>query len=334
MKTVFFDVEDYEVEFLNSHNDGSFVLINSSLNETNTFPKEVYDAEIISVFTTSRVPGKVLEKFKNLKLIALRSVGFNHIDADYCTTHGIVVETSPNYGNKSVAEFAFALMLNVCRKIFQAQEDYEQGLFVPQNLMGYELGGKTVGIIGVGAIGAEFAKLAHGFEMKILGFDLYLKQELVEKYGLQYVDLDTLLEKSDFISLHAPLTKDNFHIINATALNKMKSSAIIINTARGEHIDTEALYNAIKSGRIAGAGLDVLESENSVADTNLVLGIDRLSKNDLKNTLINTKLFQLKNVIITPHIAYNTHEAVQRILKTTFDNITKFKSGVIQHRVI
>lgn len=335
MKTVFFDVEDYEVEFLKQHNDGNFILLNSSLNSNAKIPRaDIYDAEIISVFTTSRVGADVLEKFPNLKLLALRSVGFNHIDADYCKSHGIAVETSPNYGNKSVAEFAFALMLNVCRKIFTAQSDFEKGTFVPTKLMGYELGGKTVGIIGVGAIGAEFAHLAHGFDMKILGFDLYPKKELVENYGVEYVTLNELFECSDFISLHAPLTENNFHIINEGAIEKMKPSVVIINTARGEHIDTEALYNALKSGKIAGAGLDVLESENSVADTNLVLGIDRLSRDDLKNTLINTKLFQLPNVIITPHIAYNTHEAVNRILKTTIDNIEKFKDGKIQNRVI
>ena len=332
-KIVFFDVEDYEKDFLNKNNDGSFFLVESPLNDQTKVNEELSEAEIISVFTTSRVTKNILSKFPKLKLIALRSVGFNHVDLDYCNAHNITVETSPNYGNKSVAEFAFALMLGVCRKIFPAENDYKNMVINPNNLVGSELGGKTVGVIGVGAIGAAFVRLAYGFDMKILGYDLKPNRELIDKYGIKYVDFETILRESDFISLHAPLMKDNFHLFDAEAFAKMKKSAVLINTARGELIDSEALFNALASEKIAGAGLDVLESEATINDLNLVIGINRLSNDELRNTIINSRLFQLPNVIVTPHIAYNTYEAIDRILTTTISNIQAFREGRIQNNV-
>ena len=336
IRIIYFDVEKYEEEFLKSHNEGKYDyrLIFEPLNSVTKLSDELLNAEIISVFTTSRVTKEVLEKFPNLKLIALRSVGFNHIDTDYCKEHNIAVENSPNYGNKSVAEFAFGLMLNVCRKIIPAEENYKNMIIQPNELIGTELGGKTVGIIGLGAIGTAFARLAHGFDMKILGYDIYPKQELIDKYSIEYTDFETILQKSDFISLHAPLTKDNFHMFNVDSFKKMKNSAVIINTARGELIDSEALYNAITSREILGAGLDVLESEDTINDFDLVIGLNRLSKDELKNSLINSRLFQLPNVIITPHMAYNTNEAITRILTTTMNNIHAFEQGTIQNSVI
>lgn len=335
-KIIYFDVEEYEKDFLTKNNEGiyNYKLISEPLNSMTQIPNELLDAEIISVFTTSRVTADVLKNFKNLKLIALRSVGFNHIDLEYCKTNKISVVNTPNYGNKSVAEFAFGLMLNVCRKIIPAETDYKNMIIKPETLMGTELGGKTIGIIGLGAIGAAFARLAFGFDMKILGYDLYPNKELIEKYNIEYTDFETILNESDFISLHTPLTKDNFHLFNAEAFKKMKKNAVIINTARGELIDSEALYNAITTGEILGAGLDVLESENTINDFDLVIGLNRLTKDELKNTLINSRLFQLPNVIITPHMAYNTNEAIERILNTTMENIKSFITDKIQNSVI
>ena len=335
-KIIYFDVEEYEKDFLTKNNEGiyNYKLISEPLNSMTQIPNELLDAEIISVFTTSRVTANVLKNFKNLKLIALRSVGFNHIDLEYCKANGISVVNTPNYGNKSVAEFAFGLMLNVCRKIIPAETDYKNMIIKPETLMGTELGGKTIGIIGLGAIGAAFARLAFGFDMKILGYDLYPNKELIEKYNIEYTDFETILKESDFISLHTPLTKDNFHLFNAEAFKKMKKNAVIINTARGELIDSEALYNAITTGEILSAGLDVLESENTINDFDLVIGLNRLTKDELKNTLINSRLFQLPNVIITPHMAYNTNEAIERILNTTMENIKSFITDKVQNSVI
>lgn len=334
-KIVYFDVQEDEIDFLTSNNEGKYhyTLTEESLNDLEPLKPEYKNADIISVFTTSRVSAQVLEQFENLKLIALRSVGFNHIDIDYCINKGISVENTPNYGNKSVAEFAFALLLDVCRKVTHSYMEYKDMNVRPQNLIGQELGGKTIGIVGLGAIGSEFARLAYGFDMEILGFDKKPRCELSEKYNVRFVDFNTLLEQSDFISLHAPLTKDNYHMFNDESFRKMKHSAIIVNTARGEHIDTGALYNALNRKEIAGAGLDVLESEETISDPDYLVDINRLNECALKQTLLNTRLQQFPNVVITPHIAYNTKEAIQRILETAMSNIHAFEQGKIQNSV-
>lgn len=333
MKIVYFDVEDYEKEFLITANANyDFSLVHSPLNEMNNICPEYYNADIISVFTTSRVSAKVLEKFKNLKLIALRSVGFNHIDLEYCKKNNISVVNSPNYGNITVAEFALGLLLDVSRKITDSYNEYKNGKVTPNNLIGTELSGKTIGIVGLGAIGSAFAKIASALDMKILCYDKYEKEELKTKY--EYVDFERLLKESDFISIHAPLTKENYHMFNEKAFKKMKNTAIIINTGRGELIDSQALYNALISKEIAGAGLDVLEKEETITDFDYIVGINRLDKLTLEQTIINSRLFQLDNVIITPHTAYNSKEAIQRILNTTMNNISEFLLGNIQNKVI
>lgn len=334
-KVVFFDVEDYEKDFLQKKCDNKYTyyLISNQLNDISKLNEDIKDADIISCFTTSRVSGDILKNFHKLKLIALRSVGFNHIDLDYCKKHNITVVNTPNYGNKSVAEFAFGLMLDVCRKISKAYIDFRDMNINPLRTIGTELGDKTVGIIGLGSIGAEFARIAYGFDMKILGYDIKQQEELTKKYQVQYTDFNTLLENSDFISLHSPLTKDNFHMFSEESFKKMKPSSILINTARGELIDTQALYNALVNKNIAGAGLDVLESEETISDTEYLSDISMLNSEKLKDTVLNTRLFQMDNVIITPHIAYNTKEAINRILSTTIENITSYLSGKIQNKV-
>lgn len=334
MKIVYFDIETYEEEFLKKANQDKYEYYFETccLNDLTELKPEYLDAEIISIFTTSRISTKVLEKFKNLKLIALRSVGFNHIDLEYCKNHNITVENSPNYGNITVAEFALALLLDVSRKVTVSYNEYKNGKINPTNLIGVELFGKTAGIVGLGAIGGEFARIANALGMKILAYDKVEKEELKKKYKVQYVDFETLIQNSDFISIHAPYTKENYHMFNEESFEKMKPSAIIINTGRGELIDTQALYNALVNKQIAGAGLDVLEYEEMLVDFDYI-GINRLDKLKLKQTLINSRLFQLDNVIITPHTAYNSKEAINRILSTTMNNINEFVKGKIQNSV-
>lgn len=334
-KILYFDVQEDEKEFFKIRNENKYdyLILNDSLTHLTPLDKSFTDAQIISVFTTSRISREILKQFPRLELIALRSVGYNHVDIDYCNERGIVVVNTPNYGNKSVAEFAIALLLNVCRKVSLANIVYKEIGVDTQQLVGQELGGKTIGIVGLGAIGGEFARLAYGFDMKILGYDLFRNEKYVQDYGVVYTDFDRLLEESDFISIHAPLTEDNRHLFNEDSFNKMKNSSIIINTARGEHIDTQALYNALKNGEIAGAGLDVLESEEAISDVDYLFDISRLSEKTLMQTILNTRLQQLPNVIITPHIAYNTKEAISRILNTTMSNIDMFVNGIVQHNV-
>lgn len=336
MKIVYFDVENYEENFLkeNNKNKYEYFLESKSLNDMLTLKEEYIDADIISLFTTSRVTKTVLQQFTNLKLIVLRSVGFNHVDIEYCKEHNIVVENSPNYGNNTVAEFALALLLDVCRHVTLSYNEYKIGTVNPPCLIGTELNNKTIGIVGLGAIGSAFAKIAYGLNMKILAYDVIEKDEMKQKFNVKYVDFETLLKTSDFISIHAPLTKENYHMFNETALKKMKCNAILINTARGELIDSKALYEALINNQIAGAGLDVLENEETIADLDYIGGLSRLDKYTLERTIINSQLFKLPNVIITPHTAYNSHEAIDRILQTTMNNIDEFVNGNLQNNVI
>ena len=334
-KIIFFDVQDYEVEFLTSacHGKFEFEIVKESLNDLYSLTEPQKQAEIISCFTTSRVTKSVLEKFRNLKLIALRSVGFNHIDIDYCKEKGIYVENTPNYGNMTVAEFAFALLLDVTRKVTFSFDDLKKALINPLKTTGVELFGKTIGIVGLGAIGAEMARISHGVGLKILGFDIKERADLKEKFCVEYTDFETLVRCSDFISLHSPLTKDNYHLFNKDSFEMMKPSAFIINTARGELIDTQALYNALADKKIAGAGLDVLESEETLTDPDFLVDIGRMTTQSLQKTVLNNSLLKLDNVIITPHIAYDTHEAINRILNTAIENILAFEEGKIQNNV-
>lgn len=309
-------------------------LISERLDETTVITDEMAQANVISVFTFSRVSANVLKQFPNLKLIALRSVGFNHIDIDYCKENGIAVVNSLGYGNVTVAEFAFGLILDVMRKVTRSFVNLKDEHPYADNYMGFELKDATIGVIGTGAIGSEAVRIAHGFGMKILGFDIFPKQELVEKYGVNYVELDELLKNSDVISLHAPLTKDNFHMINEEKFNLMKKNAVVVNTARGELIDTKALYETLSSGRIFGAGLDVLEAENMLIQPDLILDFDYLQDDVIRQTLLNERLLKLHNVVVTPHIAYNSKEANERILNITMNNINTFFNGEILNSVI
>lgn len=333
MKVVFFDVEHYEEEYLHKQSGGRYILVKDALNDLSPLNPEYADADVISVFTTSRVNAKVLKQFKNLKLIALRSVGFNHVDMQYCRENHIVVENSPNYGNQSVAEFALALLMDVLRKVTMSYLGYKDAKVHPSCLMGLELYGKTMGIVGLGAIGSTFAKISHGLGMKILGYDKNEKENLKRDLNVVYTDFDTLVRKSDFISIHAPLTQENYHMFDEDCFKKMKNNAILINTGRGELIDSSALFNALVNKKILGAGLDVLENEQTITDVDYMLGINRLDKLTLEQTIINSRLFQLDNVILTPHIAYNTKEAVERILSTTVNNIKQFGVGIVQNYV-
>lgn len=333
IKTVFFDIKDYEEKHLvdDKPENCEFILIKEPFQQGFDHNYErIKDAEILSVFTSSKVPGDTLKKLPKLKLIATRSTGYNNVDMEYCKLSGIKVVNVPKYGDCTVAEFAFALLLNVARKVSQAYNELKEGRINLQGSIGFDLQGKIIGIIGTGAIGCYTAKIAHGFGMKIISYDPFPKEEIKQKYDVEYTELDELLAESDIISLHAPSTRENYHMINDEAFSRMKDGVIIINTARGEIMNTNALYRALKSGKVAGAGLDVLECEDIIANEELFLTkIDCIQKDCLEKTLINHKLLDMPNVIVTPHIAFDTKEAIDRILDTTLENIRAYLKGEI-----
>ncbi|HNW26054.1 MAG TPA: NAD(P)-dependent oxidoreductase [Candidatus Gastranaerophilaceae bacterium] len=344
MKIVFFDIREDETEAFGALCKGerkgkcqiecTCKMLKETLNEQTVLTDEIKQAEVISCFTFSRVTENVLKQFPNLKLIALRCVGFNHIDVEYCRKNNIQVLNSFGYGNITVAEFAFALLFDVSRKVTRAYINLKEGELSKDFYTGFELNGKTIGIIGTGAIGTQAIRIAKGFGMNVLGYDPFPKKELVEKYQVKYVELDELLKNSDVVSLHSPLTEDNFHLINEEKINLMKSTAVLINTARGELIDSKALYGALSENRILGAGLDVLEAENMITQPDTILDFDYLTDDYIRQTLINERLLKLHNVVVTPHIAYNSKEAKERIVSITMDNIDKFFQGEIQNSVL
>lgn len=338
MKIVFFDVKDYEREDLKklSEKGNEVVLIEDSFHvnfEENL--QKFEDADIVSVFVTSRVLAQELRRLPNLKFIATRSTGFSHINLEYCNQNNIPVTNVPRYGDITVAEYAFGLLFTLAKKITLSSSELKKNIIEPDRYIGNDLFGKTVGVIGTGSIGKQFCRIANGIGMKVLAYDLYPKMELTEKYNVEYTDLETLLKSVDIISIHVPSTKENIHLLDKKQFEMMKEGVIIINTARGEIINTQALYENLLSEKVAACGLDVLECEDIITNQDNFLRKDECKMEDcLKRTLLNHRLLTMPNVIVTPHVAYDTKEAIGRISSTTIENIEAFLDGKIQNNVI
>lgn len=339
MKIVFFGMDNISKDYIASHKDCACDIIICEKAVSNLTAQELQkykDADIISVFALSsqRLQAASLDNFANLKLISTRSTGFDHIDLAYCKKRGIAVVNVPKYGEATVAEYAMGLLLNLSRKIITARNDMFDGKYDVKEYIGFDLYGRTIGVIGTGAIGRHMIKLAQGFGMNVLAYDLYPNEEFCRICNIKYVPLEELYAKSDIISLHVPSTKENYHMINDAVIKKMKDGVIIINTARGDLIDAESLYRNLVSGKVGGAGLDVLEDEDVLIHDDIILKQGAMSMDFALNTIINNKLLRLKNVIITPHMGFNSTDAVHRILKTTLESITSFVNGKLINSVI
>lgn len=294
-----------------------------NISEINLSPK----TKILAIFMESLVTKKIINKLPDLEMIATMSTGYDHIDIHTAKTKKIPVCNVPSYGENTVAEHAMALLLGLTRKLFQSVKKVKEGVYDFHGLRGVDLKGKTIGVIGTGRIGAHLIKMAQGFEMEVLGYDPYPNQELSKKYNFKYVKLDELLAHSDFISLHVPLFKDTYHLINKKNIKKVKKGAYIINTARGGLIDPEALVWALHNNHIAGAGLDVLEDENLIQNEEKIIGA--CTNCQLKTNLMNNIIIDHPNTIVTPHNAFNSTEALKRIVDTTVENIKSFANGEI-----
>ncbi len=288
---------------------------------------ENLDVECLSVFVASKLPAEVLSRFPSLKVIATRSTGFDHIDLEYCKSKDISVLSVPAYGERTVAEYAFALLLSLSRKVFDGVYRVKhRGQFNSDGLTGFDLFEKTIGIIGTGKIGCHVAMIAQGFGMKILASDIRENEELVKNCGVKYVSLEELLASSDVITLHAPYLPATHHMLNAGNLAKVKKGSYLINTARGALVDSQALVICLKSGQLAGAALDVLEEEGYIGEE-LELLKAHPKEEELIGILATHELMTMPNVIITPHNAFNTEEALNRIWSTTYSNISSFETG-------
>jgi D-lactate dehydrogenase len=327
---VFCDVDDLAYDYLGSHKiteRANCTLLRESLNDLpQNQLQQLAKTEIISTFVYSRLTAEVLQNFQDLKLVSTRSTGYNNVDLDYCKANGIQVVNVAGYGEITVAEYTMGLLLNLTRNIEFSHGKLKNGIIKVDEDMGIDLSGKTVGVIGTGAIGRHFVGLCRAFGCNVLASDPFPNQKLIDEGACQYVELPQLFSASDIISLNCPSTKENYHLINKDTIAQMKNGVYIVNTARGELIDAIDLYEAIVSGKIKGAGLDVLEYEDVIIKNDM----DAVKNNDRNFALysvVNAKLLQLPNVVVTPHIAFNSSDAVLRILNSNVQTISDFIDG-------
>lgn len=328
MKTAFFEVEDWEKEYLAKNCKGTFLA--EPLSEKNS--QKAKDFEIISVFIYSKIDKKLLDKLPKAKLIATRSTGYDHIDVKECAKRGIAVVNVPSYGENTVAEHAFGLILSLSRKIHQSYLRTSKGEFSTDGLTGFDLKGKTIGVVGTGKIGMHAIRMAQGFEMNVIAYDTYPNKKAEKEIGFTYVPFNTLLKQSDVITLHVPLITQTFHMINKKNIKNIKKGALLINTARGGLIETDALLEALNTGILGGAGLDVLEGEKEIKEEKQLLH-NLTVKHNIKTLLENHVLTRYENVLITPHNGFNSREAIQRIMDTTVENIKAYSKKRIANKI-
>jgi D-lactate dehydrogenase len=296
-------------------------------------PSILRTADIASVFIYSQVTSAVLKKMPRLKMLATRSTGYDHIDLSYCRVHKIRVANVPFYGENTVAEHTFALILALSRKVHEAYIRTIRGNFSFEGLEGFDLKDRTMGVIGTGHIGLHVIRIAKGFGIKVIAYDVVKNSFMAETLGFKYVPFDSLLAHSDIITLHAPYNKHTHHMIHKGNIARIRRGALLINTARGALIETEALALALDKRILSGAGLDVLEGEELMREERLILR-QEFSQDRLKTLLQNHILLNRENVVITPHIAFNSKEAFLRILETTISNIQSFLAGKTENVVV
>lgn len=262
-------------------------------------------------------PARAFEVAENLQMLAVWQTGYDHVDLDAATKHGVAVSNVPGYAFDAVAEFVFAQALNLLRRLHEADRSLREGKFEWRDYIcgaykGNQLLGKTIGVIGTGNIGRRVIEIARGFKMGVLAYTAHPDHVKEKELGLRFTDMDTLLTRSDIVTLHVPLTPSTEKMIGAEELLKMKPTSILINTARGEVVDEAALLSALRSGHIAAAGLDVFEDEPLPS---------------------NSPLLGLNNVLLTPHIAFLSEESLDECTSVTIDNIRQFLQGNPQNIV-
>ena len=317
MKVAFFDTKPYDIpgfDHYAAESDLEIKYFETRLNEDTVSLAQGYDA--VCVFVNDTVSATVVDKLceKGVKVLALRCAGFNNVDIRACQGR-LPVYRVPAYSPYAVAEHAMALLLTINRRTHKAYIRTRDFNFSLQGLAGFDLHGKTVGIIGTGKIGRVFADICKGFGMNILAYDKFP----VKDSGLHYVELPELFEKSDIISLHCPLTEETRHIIDAESIARMKKGVTIINTSRGALVNTEDLINGIKDKKVGAACLDVYEEEGDFFYEDFsghIVQDDKL-----------VRLIAMPNVIVTSHQAFLTQEALDSIAHTTVDNLTRFFQG-------
>ncbi len=320
MKIAVFSTKPYDRQYLTDGNDGRHEL---------TFFEARLDAstagllaghEAACVFVHDHVNREVLEKAAaaDCRLFALRCAGFNNVDVPAAKEQGVRVARVPAYSPHGVAEFAAGLILTLNRRYHRAWNRVRERNFSLSGLIGFDLKGKTVGVVGTGKIGAHFCRIMRGFDCEVLAFDVRRDESLADA-GVHYVELDELWARSHIISLHCPLTPQTRHIVDQESLGRMRDGVMLINTSRGELVDTQALIEALKHRKLGSVGLDVYEEEEGVFYEDLS---DRIVGDDELNLLL-----AYPNVLVTSHQGFLTHEALTEITRVTYGNIDDFAAG-------
>ncbi|MGM0508895.1 MAG: 2-hydroxyacid dehydrogenase [Fusobacteriota bacterium] len=321
MKIAFFDTKPYDKRFFDKLNEDygyDITYFDANLNESTV--KLTDDFDVVCVFVNDNVNKKVIEELEKngVKLIALRCAGYNNVDFQAARDRLHVVRV-PGYSPNAIAEHTVGLMLSLNRNLHKAYYRIKDNNFSINGFLGFDMKGKTAGLIGTGKIAQVVIKILKGFDMNVIAYDPYPNEEAAKEKGYKYVELDELYNKSDIISLHCPLTPETKYIINKESIDKMKEGVMIINTGRGELINTKDLITGLKSRKIGNAGLDVYEEESKYffEDTShQVMDDDVLAR-----------LLTFRNVLVTSHQAFFTKEAVTNIAQTTLENIKSFKNG-------
>lgn len=298
MDTIYFDVDEHLAKYLSGDTRETSL---QQLDNAEDYSK----VEAISIKSASKADASSLAQFTNLKLLVTRTVGTDHIDEDYCTERNIEVTNILDYGSFNIAEHVFALLLCGTRNIISTQKEIHDGKFTFKGHLGLALEGKTLGVVGTGRIGLEVIRRANAFGMKVIAHDVIINSDAQKELGYEYVELEQLAKESDIITLHAPLLDSTHHMINASIIQTMKEGVVLINTARGELVDTDALTSHIQKFR--WVGLDVLEGE--------------------KKFSADHPLLNHQNVVITPHIAFYSDASVRKIASETRRIIKKFSNS-------
>lgn len=321
LKVALFDAKSYDIDSLCQRNNERFAIqpIQASLNVDTAYAAEGY--KVVCIFVNDTCDAPVVKALKSLDvdLIALRCAGFNNVDLDACREHNLSVVRVPAYSPYAVAEHTVALMMMLNRRLHQAYSRNRTGYFVLDGLTGFDMRGKTVGVIGTGRIGQCTIDILLGFGCRVLAYDKFPAEELLGKDNVEYVQLDQLLSESHVVTLHVPLFPETHHLINASSIEGMKDGVMLINTSRGGLVDTRALIDGLKSGKIGSAGLDVYEEEAGIF-------FHDMSSQVLTDDVL-ARLMTFNNVVVTSHQAFLTNEALANIADTTLANIEEFEQG-------
>jgi D-lactate dehydrogenase len=334
MSIHFFETTAAEQHYLTERLPGEILRFHPDpLVKPSQIKDEAENIDIISPFVHSHLGADVIDALPNLELIATRSTGFDHINVPCAESRGIRVSNVPTYGENTVAEHTFALILALSRNLHKAYVRTSSGDFSLDGLQGFDLKGKTIGVVGTGHIGLHVIRIAQGFGMNILAYDPYPNPNAAELLGYSYTTLENLLNHSDVVTLHAPLTPATNHLIGEHNIHQFKPGALLINTARGGLVDTQAMLMALDNKILRGAGLDVIEGEEVFSEEKQLFQNPDATEDTLKQALRNLSLLRRDDLVLTPHIAFDSREAVERILDTTVANIKAFRNGTPQNEV-